>query len=240
MSKPVDARKREMHHPAGAGLVAGDGLRLHAGGRRLRGMPLRGADRLLETGNGRLRGGGESPQPPRPRTGAGAGLPRGLALGRQRRRHGGPGGRHGHRPRPAGLAQRPRHRALPADARPRRAPPRLARAAGLLPRHRARPDGAHHRLHPRPSRDHRQPRPAGFLPPGAAARRAAADGGAENWVDYGIRHYGDHPQQQEQYFKLQLADSRAVLQRERHGTLFADAERRLDLTCARCGATRSR
>ena len=54
--------------------------------------------------------------------------------------------------------------------------------------------------------------------------------GLRNWVDYGIRHYGDHPQQQEQYFALQLADSRAVLQRERHGTLFADAERRLDLT----------
>jgi len=54
--------------------------------------------------------------------------------------------------------------------------------------------------------------------------------GLQNWVEYGIRHYGDHPQQQEEYFKLALADSRAVLQRERHGTLFADAERRLDLT----------
>ncbi|CAG0945850.1 hypothetical protein GPROT2_03441 [Gammaproteobacteria bacterium] len=54
--------------------------------------------------------------------------------------------------------------------------------------------------------------------------------GLQNWVDYGIRHYGDHPQQQEDYFKLALADSRAVLARERHGTLFADAERRLDLT----------
>ncbi len=53
--------------------------------------------------------------------------------------------------------------------------------------------------------------------------------GLKNWVDYGIRHYGDHPQQQEDYFKLALADSRAVLARERHGTLFADAERRLDL-----------
>jgi len=53
--------------------------------------------------------------------------------------------------------------------------------------------------------------------------------GLKSWVDYGIRHYGDHPQQQEEYFKLALADSRAVLQRERHGTLFADAERRLDL-----------
>ena len=53
--------------------------------------------------------------------------------------------------------------------------------------------------------------------------------GLQNWVDYGIRHYGDRPREQEDYFRLALADSRAVLQRERHGTLFADAERRLEL-----------
>jgi hypothetical protein len=54
--------------------------------------------------------------------------------------------------------------------------------------------------------------------------------GLQNWVDYGVRHYRDHPQQQQAYFDLALADSRAVFTRERHGTLFADAERRLDLT----------
>jgi len=53
--------------------------------------------------------------------------------------------------------------------------------------------------------------------------------GVKNWVEYGIRHYGNHPEQQIDYFKLQSADSRAVLQGERHGTLFADVERRLDL-----------
>lgn len=53
--------------------------------------------------------------------------------------------------------------------------------------------------------------------------------GLRNWVEYGIRHYGDHPERQRDYFSLQSADSRAMLQRERHGTLFADHERKLAL-----------
>jgi nitric oxide reductase NorD protein len=56
-----------------------------------------------------------------------------------------------------------------------------------------------------------------------------AVGGLKNWVDYGIRNYSHHPERQEEYFGLKLADSRAVLQRERRGTLFADVERPLDL-----------
>ena len=53
--------------------------------------------------------------------------------------------------------------------------------------------------------------------------------GLKNWVEYGIRNYSRHPERQKDYFSLQSADSRAVLQRERHGTLFADVERKLDL-----------
>jgi hypothetical protein len=53
--------------------------------------------------------------------------------------------------------------------------------------------------------------------------------GLKNWVEYGIRNYVNHPERQIDYFKLQSPDSRAVLQRERHGTLFADVERQLDL-----------
>lgn len=53
--------------------------------------------------------------------------------------------------------------------------------------------------------------------------------GLRHWTDYGIRHHARHPQRQEEYFRLESADSRAVLQRERHGTLFADVERQLDL-----------
>jgi hypothetical protein len=53
--------------------------------------------------------------------------------------------------------------------------------------------------------------------------------GLKAWVDYGVRNYSSHPERQAEYFSLKLADSRAVLQRERHGTLFADVERKLDL-----------
>ena len=53
--------------------------------------------------------------------------------------------------------------------------------------------------------------------------------GLKNWVEYGIRNYRNHPERQKDYFSLQSADSRAVLQRERHGTLFMDVERKLDL-----------
>ncbi|MFK5892578.1 MAG: VWA domain-containing protein [Pseudomonadota bacterium] len=53
--------------------------------------------------------------------------------------------------------------------------------------------------------------------------------GLQNWVDYGIRNYPDHPERQENYFSLQSADSKAILQRERHGTLFIDNERKLSL-----------
>jgi nitric oxide reductase NorD protein len=53
--------------------------------------------------------------------------------------------------------------------------------------------------------------------------------GLKKWVDYGVRFYNDHPERQVDYFSLQSADSRAVLQRERHGTLLMDNERKLDM-----------
>lgn len=53
--------------------------------------------------------------------------------------------------------------------------------------------------------------------------------GLKHWVDYGIRNYHDHPERQIDYFALQSADSRAMLQRERQGTLLVDHERQLDL-----------
>ena len=53
--------------------------------------------------------------------------------------------------------------------------------------------------------------------------------GLKNWVDYGVRYYSDHPERQKEYFSLQSADSKAILQRERHGILFADNQRRLDM-----------
>jgi len=53
--------------------------------------------------------------------------------------------------------------------------------------------------------------------------------GLANWVNYGIRNYSHHPDQQREFFSLSSADSRAVLQRERHGALLMDNTRALDL-----------
>ncbi|HIO91978.1 MAG TPA: hypothetical protein EYG68_03935 [Leucothrix mucor] len=53
--------------------------------------------------------------------------------------------------------------------------------------------------------------------------------GLKNWVDYGVNNYNDHPERQIDYFTLQSADSKAMLSRERHGTLFIDNERSLNL-----------
>lgn len=53
--------------------------------------------------------------------------------------------------------------------------------------------------------------------------------GLKNWVEYGARNYNNNPDRQKDYFSLQSADSRAMLQRERHGTLFMDNQRNMDM-----------
>jgi nitric oxide reductase NorD protein len=53
--------------------------------------------------------------------------------------------------------------------------------------------------------------------------------GLKSWIDYGIQYYNNHPERQQDFFSLQSADSHAILQRERHGTLFYDHERKLNL-----------
>jgi len=52
--------------------------------------------------------------------------------------------------------------------------------------------------------------------------------GLRNWIEYGIQYYNTHPGRQEEFFSLESADALAVLQRERHGTLLVDNERKLD------------
>jgi hypothetical protein len=52
--------------------------------------------------------------------------------------------------------------------------------------------------------------------------------GLKNWIEYGIKYYNHHPERQEEYFRLESADAIAVMQRERHGTLLVDNERKLD------------
>jgi nitric oxide reductase NorD protein len=53
--------------------------------------------------------------------------------------------------------------------------------------------------------------------------------GVKNWIDYGMRVYRDHPHRLPDYFGLQSADAKAILVRERSGTLFMDYERQLHM-----------
>ncbi len=53
--------------------------------------------------------------------------------------------------------------------------------------------------------------------------------GATNWINYGIRVYSDHPHRLPDYFGMQSADSKAMLVKERNGTLFMDHERQLHM-----------
>ena len=53
--------------------------------------------------------------------------------------------------------------------------------------------------------------------------------GMRRWVDYGVRNYAAHAPHQIDYFALHSPDSRAILQRERRGTLLANIERALEL-----------
>lgn len=51
--------------------------------------------------------------------------------------------------------------------------------------------------------------------------------GVQAWVEYGMRVYRDYPHRLPDYFSLQSADSKAMLVKQRSGTLFMDAERQL-------------
>ena len=64
--------------------------------------------------------------------------------------------------------------------------------------------------------------------------------GLRRWVLEGLRLHGSHPQRQIDFFALATPDSRALLQRQRHGTLLVDVEHRLELTLRACGASRCR
>ncbi len=53
--------------------------------------------------------------------------------------------------------------------------------------------------------------------------------GVQNWIDYGIRVYRDYQHRLPDYFSLQSPDAKAMLLKERNGTLFMDHERQLRL-----------
>ncbi|MEZ5476328.1 MAG: VWA domain-containing protein [Thiolinea sp.] len=54
-------------------------------------------------------------------------------------------------------------------------------------------------------------------------------GGIANFIDYGVRNYAHHPEQQIEYFSLKSADAKAIMQRQRQGVLFRDIERHLEM-----------
>ncbi|MEJ2508894.1 MAG: nitric oxide reductase activation protein NorD [Gammaproteobacteria bacterium] len=53
-------------------------------------------------------------------------------------------------------------------------------------------------------------------------------GGLRRWANWGAQAHGRDFKAQVEYFNLESADSKAVLQRERRGTLFVDVQRKLN------------
>lgn len=54
-------------------------------------------------------------------------------------------------------------------------------------------------------------------------------GGLRRWAQWGVQAHRTDLEAQQRYFSLESAESVAVLQRERRGTLFVDVHRRLDI-----------
>ncbi len=54
-------------------------------------------------------------------------------------------------------------------------------------------------------------------------------GGLANWIEHGLASYKNQNHRLADYFSLQTADAHAVLQRERHGTLYMDFERQINM-----------
>lgn len=53
--------------------------------------------------------------------------------------------------------------------------------------------------------------------------------GIRNFIQYGVRNYRHAPDQQKEYFDLASPDARSIIARERHGTVFKDAQRHLEM-----------
>ncbi|WP_372591967.1 nitric oxide reductase activation protein NorD [Guyparkeria sp.] len=78
----------------------------------------------------------------------------------------------------------------------------------------------HHAIHPSPVLDR-------FFETAPRVLAWLNLAGLANWARFGARVHANDPDGLKAYFGLDSADSRTVLQRERHGTLLADNERRL-------------
>ncbi len=78
----------------------------------------------------------------------------------------------------------------------------------------------HHAIHPSPVLDR-------FFETAPRVLAWLNLAGLANWARFGARVHANDPDALKAFFGLDSADSRTVLQRERHGTLLADNERRL-------------
>lgn len=114
---------------------------------------------------------------------------------------------------------------LPAVARRLPTPAALQHYLALALELMAQTSGSIHGIH----KTYASPCLIAFLEQAPAVLQALSLDGLRQWAQYGVRHYSQQPEQQRQYFALQSADSRAVLQRARHGTLLVDQLRKLDL-----------
>ena len=125
---------------------------------------------------------------------------------------------------PNGKAITPFLQSLPAVARRLPSPqvfgPYLAVTLDLMERTTGSIHG-HHTTFPSPGLPF-------FLEQAPHLLQALSTAGMQRWVDYGVRNHQHHPERQREYFSLQSADARAVLQRERRGTLLADQTRALN------------
>lgn len=126
---------------------------------------------------------------------------------------------------PNGRAIAPLLQSLAALARRLPAPAQMQRYLEISLSLMARTSGSIHGIHP----TYASPSLPAFFQQSPQLLQQLSLGGLANWVDYGVRNYPHHPEQQRDYFSLQSPDSRAVLQRERHGTLLVDHTRQLDL-----------
>lgn len=129
---------------------------------------------------------------------------------------------------PNGPAVTPLLQTLGAVAARLRTADALQHYLTLLLDHAQRTSGSihgHHITEPSPSL-------AGFLAQAPRLLGVVSLAGLRRWVDDGIRLHQANPEKQRAYFALASPESRAILQREREGTLFADSERRLAQTLA--------
>jgi hypothetical protein len=126
---------------------------------------------------------------------------------------------------PNGKAITPLLQSLPAIARRLLTPEQLQHHLSLSLSLMERTSGSIHGIH----KTYASPSLADFFQHSPQLLGLLSMDGLRRWVDYGARNYSHHPERQRDYFTLQSADSRAVLQRERQGTLLVDHLRQLDL-----------